>query len=78
MSEYEAALFEAVRILGGLVVKMGGDETALLTQLRESKSLAEENGRRNEAATLGFLITFLCEPPEFYEVRPPDGWPDPN
>ena len=66
MSEYEAALFSAVRILGTAILKLGADETAILTQLRESQDAASLDHRRQTAATLGLLIKSLCEPPTYY------------
>lgn len=67
MSEYEAALFHAVLVLGQALLKTGSvSESDLLSGLSEGRTRAEESGRTNEAATLGFLIKFLGEPPTFF------------
>jgi hypothetical protein len=66
MSEYKGALFSAVLVLGKAVLKLGASETDILTELRGSQAAAQLDNRRNEAATLGHLIEFLCEPPRYY------------
>jgi hypothetical protein len=71
MSEYEAALFSAVLALGQTLLKAGSlDETALLERLAESRLMAEEDGRTNEAATLAAFMKFWGEPPVYYMPRP--------
>jgi hypothetical protein len=67
MSEYESALFQAVLVIGHTLLKAGNiNESELLSGLTEARTRAEEAGRTNEAATLGFLIKFLGEPPTYY------------
>ena len=71
MSEYESALFHAVLVMGQTLLKSGSiNESELLSGLSEARTRAEESDRRNEAATLGFLIKFLGEPPTFYVPGP--------
>jgi hypothetical protein len=66
MSEYEAALFGAVRILGAAVLELGANESDLLGQFKEAQSLAADQGSKNKAATYAGLIKALFEPPVFY------------
>jgi hypothetical protein len=77
MSEYEAALFSAVLALGQTLLKAGSlDETALLERLAESRSMAEQDGRTNEAATLTMFMKLWGEPPTYYVPGPNS--PDPS
>jgi hypothetical protein len=71
MSEYESALFDAVVILGHAVIRLGANETEILTELREAQQDAARDNRRNRAATLDMLIKILCEPPVYYVPREP-------
>jgi hypothetical protein len=59
MSEYESALFSAVRILGEAVIKLGANEPELLSKFKEARSEANLEDRRNEAATFDLLIRML-------------------
>ena len=67
MSEYEVALFQAVRIIGLEAIKAGANETSILTQLKEGQNDAESSNRKNEAATLAQLIRTWCEPERHFQ-----------
>jgi hypothetical protein len=69
MSEYEAALFTTVTILGRAILKLGASETDILTELRDAQGAAQLDERKQTAATLGLLIRVLCEPPWHYVPR---------
>ena len=67
ISEYEGALFDAVLALGLTLLESGNlNESALLDKLSAARSNAESLGNKNGAATLGYLIKFLAEPPVYY------------
>lgn len=62
MSEYESALFTAVRVLGLAIVEKGGNCAAIQAGLEEMAELADESDRKNEAATLRLLLRGILEP----------------
>lgn len=72
MSEYENALFAAVRILGEMAVGMGLNESLLLAKLKEAQNDFTAMGSENGAATLALLARALCEPPISYIPRNPN------
>jgi len=64
MSEHEGALFDAVRVLGAMVLDMGADASVLNGRLTEAMDAAEKLGNKNGASLLGFLIRALFPAPE--------------
>jgi len=70
MSEYESALYEAVRILGGAVLELGANADSLLAKLEEAQRDAVASGSENGAATYELLIQALFEPERIYRPGP--------
>jgi hypothetical protein len=66
MNEYEGALFSALLILGGAVVKLGASESELLSKFKEARNDANADGRKSETGTLDLFIRLLFEPPRHY------------
>ena len=66
MNEYEGALFDAVLAIGQTLLEAGSiSESALLNKLSEARNIISEPIRtQKRAATLGYLIKFLGEPPK--------------
>jgi hypothetical protein len=64
MSEHEGALFEAVRVLGTVLLDLGADPKILNARLNDAKRAAENLGNRHSADTIGFLIGALFPEPD--------------
>jgi hypothetical protein len=71
MSEYEAALFDAIVALGQTLLEGGNiSESVLLNKLSEARTNFDEMGRRDGAATIALLMKFIAEPPKYYVPGP--------
>ena len=64
MSEHEGALFDAVRVLGTVVLDLGADASILRQRLTTARDAAEALGNKHGAETLEFLIGALFGSPE--------------
>jgi hypothetical protein len=63
MSQHEGALFDAVRVMGTMILDLGGDAKILRARLTSARDTAEGLGNPQTAATLDFLISALFPPP---------------
>ena len=64
ISEHEGALFDAVRVLGTVVLDLGADASILRQCLTTARDAAEALGNKHGAETLDFLIGSLFGAPE--------------
>jgi hypothetical protein len=72
MSEYESALYAAVRVLGLAIIEMGANRNAIQAGLEEAQEDAATTGSKNGAATLGHLLDALFSPPRAYLPSEPN------
>jgi hypothetical protein len=63
MTEYEHALYEAVRVLGLAVLELGGSRDTIQSGIEEMREDMAKDGRKNGAATLTLLLQAWLEPP---------------
>jgi hypothetical protein len=63
MTEYERALYEAVRVLGMAVLELGGNPKTIEAGLKEMQEDMKKDGRHNGAAVLKLLRDAWLEPP---------------